>query len=522
MSESKNLQHVYQRYYAATFKVLHAWDSFSYQQATLIIFVLACSYCVARCTYLLRFHPLAKYPGPRLAAVSNVFYAKTWFSGRYPYEIQKLYHQYGPVVRLAPNELLFFNPQAYYDIHDSAVHNRETFIKSNFQILDPKDPGITAETDPEKHRQVSKKLHPAFSSRSLKNLEPVLQTHVDMLIRQISVHGTKKEGIDVKEWMDRYHWDIATDFGYGRHFHQIENNETSETLATFQKVSLLGTIIQVAMRFPLLSPLAWLFVPPSLVRTAPKLLKANLQEVKSRIDRKDHLAHADLIQHLFPKKDEEDMPTDNWFLSQANVLVIAGFDPMTISSTSIFYYLCRFPEAKQRLMEEIRTTFSSYDEIKPAELMGCKYLNAMLYEDLRIHTNAAFGVPRVSPGATVDGQFIPAGVIVQTGHYATTHDEKNFALPYEFHPERHLPDTHPLYDARFRGDNKKAFIPFSMGPRGCPGYHSAFMQARMLWATILWTYDFELLNGDTLDWERDTKMYSMWVLPEVRIRFTKR
>lgn len=35
-------------------------------------------YALLRCTYLLFFHPLAKFPGPRLAAVSNIYYAALW------------------------------------------------------------------------------------------------------------------------------------------------------------------------------------------------------------------------------------------------------------------------------------------------------------------------------------------------------------------------------------------------------------------------------------------------------------
>jgi len=92
----------------------------------------------------------------------------------------------------------------------------------------------------------------------------------------------------------------------------------------------------------------------------------------------------------------------------------------------------------------------------------------------------------------------------------------------EFHPERHLPDTHPLFDQRFAHDNKKALIPFSLGPRGCPGYASAFMQARLTVASVVWMFDLEMTNGDSVNWERDTKIYAVWSKPRVLIKFTKR
>lgn len=40
--------------------------------------LLVVAYAAVRCLYLFFFHPLAKFPGPKLAAVSNIYYAVSW------------------------------------------------------------------------------------------------------------------------------------------------------------------------------------------------------------------------------------------------------------------------------------------------------------------------------------------------------------------------------------------------------------------------------------------------------------
>jgi hypothetical protein len=37
------------------------------------------AYVATRIIYLLKFHPASKFPGPKLAAVSNIPYAYHWF-----------------------------------------------------------------------------------------------------------------------------------------------------------------------------------------------------------------------------------------------------------------------------------------------------------------------------------------------------------------------------------------------------------------------------------------------------------
>ena len=62
------------------------------------------------------------------------------------------------------------------------------------------------------------------------------------------------------------------------------------------------------------------------------------------------------------------------------------------------------------------------------------YLFAVIEEGLRIYPPVPAGLQRVSPGAEVDGYYVPAGAIVSTSNWTTSHTEKYFHNAREFHP----------------------------------------------------------------------------------------
>ena len=89
------------------------------------------------------------------------------------------------------------------DIHAAQVKMRELFMKTNLQDIGKKDGGISWERDPEKHRQVAKKLHPAFSARSMKAQEATVQEYIDLFVNRMSEYGGGENGIELK--LVKYH-----------------------------------------------------------------------------------------------------------------------------------------------------------------------------------------------------------------------------------------------------------------------------------------------------------------------------
>jgi cytochrome P450 len=91
--------------------------------------------------------------------------------------------------------------------------------------------------------------------------------------------------------------------------------------------------------------------------------------------------------------------------------MFAGWGPMADLFYGVLVLLLENPETHKLLTREIRESFSSYGEIVPGKaLMSLSYLHACIEESLRLLPSNNTGLPRISPGAVVDGRCIPKGV----------------------------------------------------------------------------------------------------------------
>lgn len=94
-------------------------------------------------------------------------------------------------------------------------------------------------------------------------------------------------------------------------------------------------------------------------------------------------------------------------------IMMAGAVTTATFLAGVTYYLANSPHATHRLQTELRTQFSSLDEINSKALMHCTYLNAVVEEGLRIYPPAGAGhLSRIVPkgGCEIDGVWIPEGV----------------------------------------------------------------------------------------------------------------
>lgn len=198
--------------------------------------------------------------------------------------------------------------------------------------------------------------------------------------------------------------------------------------------------------------------------------------------------------------------------------IIAGSDTTSTAMSATLFYLVRSPSSLQKATEEIRSTFTDVEDIHQGpSLSSCTYLRACIDEAMRLSPSVGGVLPReVLPGGiTIDGEFIPEGIVVGTPHYTIHHNAAYYPEPFTYRPERWIAGSHkdPAGGvAVSEGDvatAQSAFCPFSVGPRGCIGKGLAYTELSTTIARVLFMYDlrksagFDPAEGNpSLEWGR--------------------
>ncbi|KAF8446892.1 putative cytochrome P450 [Terfezia claveryi] len=473
-----------------------------------------------RVVYNLNFHPLAKFPGPWLAATSTLWFVHDSLSGRSPFNLAEAHKKYGPIMRVAPNQLSVADAGAWKEIHGH--HPREkTFIKGDFYNEDVKNFGlrnIFSTKDAVKHAEMRRMLAHAFSVKALTEQESIIQGYVDLLIKRLGERYAEKdrgpdgEYCNIVTWYNYTTFDIIGDLAFGEStaFACLKEQKAHPWVTIMLDSIYLNALNEAFRRILGTRKLGQWLTPKSLKENRRRMdvyardLVAN--RLGSQTNRKD-------FWHYILNRPESKDASVNELCMQAQTLVMAGSETTSTTISSITFYLLKTPRVYNILKDEIRSTFKSYADITEQNTVRMRYLNAVIEEGLRLYPAAPGGMPRVSPGATVAGQYIPRGTDIAVHLFTASRDPAYWSMPNEMYPERWIDPKNT--------DNKEASQPFLLGPRGCLGKNLAYMEIRCILAKVIYAYNLELVDKD-LDWEKKSMAWSLWWKPDLHVKVKKR
>lgn len=214
-------------------------------------------------------HPLAGFPGPLLWRASRlpaIFYL---FRARLPLKVHELHLKYGPVVRIAPNELAYSSPQSWKDIYGQKHEgntSKEIPKFARFYSTLTDTPNIV--TEPTRFHQVIRRiLSPEFSSKSLREQEPILKRYINLLLAQLEANSCDTSGarlqVDINTWFNSFAFDVAGDLTFGKPFGSLKQGSEDPWVANINNFSGIGLAVVLAAAhlggLTLIRPLTKLF-----------------------------------------------------------------------------------------------------------------------------------------------------------------------------------------------------------------------------------------------------------------------
>jgi cytochrome P450 len=183
--------------------------------------------------------------------------------------------------------------------------------------------------------------------------------------------------------------------------------KSNPAITALMNVLFTGSVINIFRRLPFLMPLAPFMIPISKLKKERQMHQDFSRDlIRKRISKGNN--RPDFFGHLLVN--EAERPSEEFLRTNASSLLIAGSETTATALAGATYYLLERPECLRALQHEVRTAFKSHDEINEASTRDLLYVNAIIKEALRIFIPLPINVPRVSPGAVVDGRYVPKGV----------------------------------------------------------------------------------------------------------------
>ncbi|KAI8065565.1 cytochrome P450 [Gongronella butleri] len=444
------------------------------------------------------FGPLSHLPGhwitrfivlPRLRA-----------DGKSYLRMKEFLDEYGTVARLGPNIVVVSDKRMI----------RQVLSHEDY----PKGPGYQAlrETSAETmfntqdklfHRQRRRIVSPAFSIKYLNSLEPFMDDCLRAMLTRLDNEidaSPRADGyvtIDLWKMLGMLALDIIGSTAFGESFDMV--NDSDHYIPTS-----INNIMRAAAKtvmFPRLIKFLRLIGLGFRDEQFEQFVRAMIMKRLNSKERRE-----DILQILIDSNsaaNQDDRLTVDAIMSEVVLFLIAGAETTSNTTGLMLIELLRHPDKMAALRAEIDALTSGQRDalIANDQLKQLPYLNAVMYETMRLHSIASTGLQRMTAQDTILGDHLhlPKNTIVICGLNHAHRNPEYWQRPDDFVPERWLPgaETEPCLEAYF---------PFSIGSRNCIGRQFALQEMRLVLATLVQRYELKPIPVE-MDHAKDLRQY---------------
>ncbi|OCK79946.1 cytochrome P450 [Lepidopterella palustris CBS 459.81] len=467
-------------------------------------FVVWIAYLIGLAIYRLWFSPIAKFPGPKLAALTSWYecYLDVFAKGQFTFNIQDMHKKYGPIVRITPDEL-HIKDSEYWDELYVKIQKADKSEKMSYRFGCPTN--VFATTSHALHRMRRGALNPMFSKRQIVNFQPTILEKLNLFCDRIAAFKKSGEPMSLSDGFCAFTGDVVMEYAFGFCYDHIKSPGFSENMGTaFRAGNKFGhTAVQFPWIYSIMDILPANFVKAMTPDLAPMLrvhqdLGIVLQRmIKGEDNPSKSASHPTVMNEVLQSDLPPQEKTVRRLIDEAQTVLGAGVMTTAVALSSACFYIISNPKIEQKLREELYAAIP--DPAEPldwARLEKLPYLKACLWEAMRISPGTTTRLPRLAnhPIKYKDW-IIPARTPVSMNMNDVNFDESIFPSPYSYIPERWLndpkaPSGQPL---------EHYFIAFGKGSRMCIGLNMAHAEMFVSLAAIFRRFAFELYETDMSD-----------------------
>lgn len=274
------------------------------------IFAAAIVISAVHVIYRRFFHPLAKFPGPFWASVTDVWNVREWISGQQPYRLTALHGRYGPIVRYGPNRLSVTSRDAINTIY---VRGSKIMPKTEFYDTfgNVSNPNLFNQRNIDAHGWQRRVILKSFSPQAVEKFEGVINAHLQPFRATIRDFSDTGAAFDLKDKIYLFMCDVIAALVYGQDF-EVQSSGIKARMPDDHFIARWGAALGAFSSIHLIAPLLLFFTPHpqtgfrrntlSYMLEAFKYVKLQRQALKDGID--NH--RDDIITHVLTSNPEDD------------------------------------------------------------------------------------------------------------------------------------------------------------------------------------------------------------------------
>lgn len=450
-------------------------------------------YLIAGVIYRLYFHPLAQFPGPKLAAATGwyEFYHDIVKRGCFIWKIQELHDKYGPIVRINPDELHIRDPDFYDELYAPASKKRDKYDR--WTILAGAPESSFATVSHSLHRLRRSALNPYFSKRAVANTEPLIWDKVERLCQRFAAAVKTKEIIRFDAAYMALTMDIITHYAYGESYNYLaEDDFKLEWKETVIGGSANGVFLRQfpwALGILKATPLSVLKVmnPEAAQLVSWQHMVRRQVDTILRNNREGKKATGTVFQAVIDSDLPPEEKSADRLQDEGQTLVGAGSETTAKTLSIITFYLNQDKTKLQKLRAELADVPLTPDGGSLlTRLEPLPYLTAVITEGLRLMYGVTTRLPRVAHEPLIYREWqIPPNTPVSQSNYFVHMDPNIYPNPEEFLPERWI-------EAKEKGIHLDRYmVSFSKGSRQCVGINLAYAELYLTLSAIVRRFEFE-------------------------------